>query len=158
MAQTTRRHGARVHAEERDRVRVRGDDGDRVGRRHEEAAVEDHVAVAVTGRAKGRHRVRLAVNGHVVGVHAEQVRELVRVGQVRVGVAAAKVLRDGVDKQARGGRTELVAEDAERVRAFDAALVVVEKAKDVAADKVHDCIEVKDRLEQVDVVLGRRPT
>ena len=105
------RAGERLEAalvlEPRDEVGVRGDDGERVGRRHEEAAAEDHVAVGVAvgggaedGRGVGGGR-DLAVGGE-----AHPRDELGGVRQVRVGVAAAKVLlrlaveqRVGVDAE-----------------------------------------------------------
>lgn len=120
------RHRARDRAqpalprELREEVRVRGDDGERVGGRDEAAAAQDHIAVAVTvaGRAKvgqrpaGGRRV-----GRAVAQQAERGDELGRVGEVGVGVAAAKVGQRRALAQRLLGAAHELAEHGEQVGA-----------------------------------------
>eukprot|EP00160_Parvularia_atlantis_P019742 Unigene7875_Nuclearia_a/m.24190 Unigene7875_Nuclearia_a/g.24190 ORF Unigene7875_Nuclearia_a/g.24190 Unigene7875_Nuclearia_a/m.24190 type:complete len:342 (-) Unigene7875_Nuclearia_a:41-1066(-) len=126
---------------------VGGDDGHRVRRVDERVVAEDHVAVAVAVKRRGKV--------DALGLHA--VDELLGVRQIRVRVAAVKVLRRHRVHHARRRQAQLVHKDAPRVRARD-AVHRVDQHLERRALLLHKCAQlrkVKDALDHLDVVGDR---
>eukprot|EP00760_Papus_ankaliazontas_P002392 PhM_4_TR10976/c0_g1_i1/m.32671 len=122
-------------------LRVRGDDGEGVGRGHEEGAAENHVAVGVTvgGGAEGGERARVdALLLRALARQAHLLDEHVGVRQVGVGVAPAEVRqRHSVHDALRGG-AERLDDNLAGVRAADAVQTVVE---DLEVGALHETLQ-----------------
>mmetsp|Transcript_28822 Transcript_28822/g.65944 ORF Transcript_28822/g.65944 Transcript_28822/m.65944 type:complete len:312 (-) Transcript_28822:371-1306(-) len=94
------RHGTRdalqssLRRYERNAIGIVGDDGQRVGRRDEELAAQNHVpvGVAVGGRAETGDRFLPDVDLFSFGIQAHQGDEFLRVGQVGIGVSSVEVV------------------------------------------------------------------
>ena len=122
-----------------------GNDRDTIRGSDERALAVDHVPVTIT--------IRRGTKLDILAFHV--LHELVRVRKVRVGVASTKVGEwDGV---LDGGRrqAELVDENSTAVWAGDTVHTIEEDLElvRVGEEEGLDEVKVKDRLEELDVVL-----
>ena len=122
---------------------VGGEHGQAVAGIHEAAAPQDHVAVAIA----------VAGGAEVEGVAGQQqVGELVGIGEVGVGVAAAEVLQRQAVAHRAGRGPQQPLEQAGGVGAGD-RVHGIEGDAEVAPQQGCDAVEVEQLLHQGDVVV-----
>ena len=133
-------------------MRIGGDDGHAVRGRDEEAAAEDHVAVgvAVLRGAKVGHGRRAGGGGRgrAIRPQAHELDEVGGVGEVGVGVVAAKVGQRLAVAQRRLGDAQPLDEDAAAVGAGHARQPVIGHGEIRPRDKGAQRGKVKHALEQ----------
>mmetsp|Transcript_18911 Transcript_18911/g.58270 ORF Transcript_18911/g.58270 Transcript_18911/m.58270 type:complete len:443 (-) Transcript_18911:1492-2820(-) len=139
--------------EERDDVRVRRQHRQRVRRRDEELGAEDHVpvAVAVRGRAEGRHC--LGSLDRATGlVDAHGLDEVDRVREVGVCVVSAEVVEGHGVQEAVRRQAERVHEERARVGARDAVHRVEDEGKVGSGEQRRlEDVEVENCFEKIQV-------
>mmetsp|Transcript_3855 Transcript_3855/g.12235 ORF Transcript_3855/g.12235 Transcript_3855/m.12235 type:complete len:316 (-) Transcript_3855:215-1162(-) len=157
-----RRHGARSASKASGKVgndaRVGGDDGDRVGRAHEESRAQDHgaVRIAISSATKAGQRRRVhTLRRAAVAKQAHALHQRLGVGQVGVRMQPAKVrLRHAVVHGSRGG-AQLLAEDAVCVWPSHAVERIVDHVEVRTLDHRTNGGEVEHAAKKRQVVLRR---
>ena len=122
------------------------DDGNAVGRSHEEPIAQNHISIsiAITGSSEVWTNPSLSIDSHLIN-------EVLRIGQIRIWVAAAKVFKDITSHEVVD--SEALLEDFLGVWAGDTMHTVKAHSKILSADKGADLVEIEEVLHEVDIII-----
>lgn len=122
------------------------DNGNAIGRSHKESIAQNHISIsiAITGGSEVWTNPSLSTDSHLI-------YKVLRIGQIGIWMAAAKVLEDITPHEIVD--SEALLEDFLGVWARDTMHTVKAHCKILSVDKGADLVEIEEVLHEVDIII-----